>query len=70
MFPWEIEELVQVPAPVNMDLFEVEWLHYGVHREPGHLMQSYKVLGVTGYLGIRYGAGTPKVPLRTLPFFA
>lgn len=37
--------------------------------KPWHLIQSYKVLGVTGYLEIRYGAGMHKVPLWTSLLF-
>lgn len=65
-----MEEPVQVPAPMNMDLLKVEQLHCGVRMEPWHLIQSYRVLGVTGCLKIRYGAGIPKVSLRALPFFS
>lgn len=37
--------------------------------KPWHLIQSYNVLGVTGYLEIRYGAGMHRVPLWTSLFF-
>lgn len=57
-----------MPAPVNTDLFKVIELHCGVCIEPLHLIESYIVLGVTGYLGIRYGAGLLKGLLWTLSF--
>lgn len=44
-------------------------LHSGVCMKPRHLIQSYKALGVTGYLEIRCGAEMHRVPLWTSPFF-
>jgi len=45
MFPWEMEESVQVCAPVNMDLFKGIQLHCGVHKEPWHSPWGDQVSG-------------------------